>query len=187
MTALSHTQRLTIFSPERSFALTPDALVWRDRRGEGRLAFADIARVRLYRFPNLSGPDQGRVVLKPRRGPKIVVSSVYYRGLGRIEDRGESFAPFAQALLGRIAAVNPAAVIILGPSRLLWGTYLTLLILGGLVLAGALIAFASGAMTLKATPSLAILIAFLPVCWRAVRAGGPRRLTPAELSPTGAA
>jgi hypothetical protein len=73
MSEFVHAVRPNTFTTERSFRLTDDALTWEGGRGPGRLAFADIDRIRIHDAPMALGPSLRRCVLRPRHGAKLFI------------------------------------------------------------------------------------------------------------------
>jgi hypothetical protein len=85
-----------------------------------------------------------RCVIKPRRGRKLVISNLHFRGLANFEDRAGQFRPFVNSLIRSVAAANPEVAFISGMPRALW--------IAWIVLAAAIVI---------ATPLLVILVVAL--------------------------
>jgi hypothetical protein len=126
----SYRFRATMFTQETTYSAGAAALSWGDGGAEGRLAYADIRKVRAYGAPGMpSGgtSNQARCVLRPRRGRAIVLGNQSFIGVGRFEDRSAAFDPFATALTERIAMANPQVVFIKGMPGALFAFWLILL------------------------------------------------------------
>jgi len=88
--------------------------------------------VRIYDSPGMTGltgqvaPAFTRCVIRPKRGRAIVLSSNHFVGLGRFEDRTETFRPFVDALIERVKSANPAARLLAGMPPALWWTWVAL-------------------------------------------------------------
>ncbi len=126
MIEIQYSSRPNAFSPEQVLRLEGDSLILIEQGKAKQLALADVVRVRLLVSPGLRSygnevmPVSGICKLRTRDGGKRTLTSLHYRGIGQIEDRSDSYAPFIEALLPRIAAANPAAVFLSGMSMGLW-------------------------------------------------------------------
>src|SRR5262245_58961718 len=116
--------RPNIFVPERTYQLDPDALVWKDSRGQGRLPYQDIFKVRTDSLLNPVGPIMRQCVLHRSYGTKVVLKSTHYIGLSNMEDRSASYRPFVDELLFRVAVANPHARFMVGLTWPMWMTWL---------------------------------------------------------------
>ena len=122
----SYSFRLSQFQKEATYRLGERALLRTVDGKETSLSLADIRSVRIYDSPSagLAGamvaPGFRRCVIRPRHGKTIVLSSNHFESFGRFQSRSESFEPFLDALIRRIAAVNPAAEFWAGMPMGLW-------------------------------------------------------------------
>lgn len=174
MSEFVHVVRPNIFTTDRSFQMTDDAVTWEGGRSPGRLAFAEIERIRIHDAPMAYGPGLRRCVLRPRRGAKLFIPSLHYKRFGVTEDRSASYAPFVRELVARIARANPNVQIIAGRTRAAQAVWIVLLVSLVLVLALALVMLVSGQFPWQAIFMMPILIGFLPMTWRTARHPGPR-------------
>lgn len=89
---------------EFSFRLEPDALAWKLGRRNGRLAYRDIARLRLgYRPANLAG-SRFIAEIWSRAGAKLQIASVSQRSLFDFQNLAPQYRAFVVELGRRIAA-----------------------------------------------------------------------------------
>ena len=68
-------------------------------------------------------PGFDRCVIRRRQGGAIALSSNHFVGLGHFENRSASYAPFVEALIGRVAAGNPATIFRSGMPIALWSLW----------------------------------------------------------------
>lgn len=178
MAAPTHSYRPNIFVPERTFRLEDGALAWSDGRVAGRLKLAEIARLRVYAMPASLVPGLRRCIVRRKGGGKVVIGSTHYLHLGVTEDRAATWAPFVRALIERTAAANPAVILVSGQAWAMWAMWVLLTVGSLLVLAGMLAVLVEGEFPLGALVSVAVVAAFLPLCWRMVARGRPRTVDP---------
>jgi hypothetical protein len=175
---LVHRVRPNIFSAEKEYRLEPQALTRSSGAAEvDRLPYREIARLRLETLPSGIG-RQRRCVVGARAGSRWVLLSGHYAGLGRLEDRSESYEPFMRALVSRVRAANPGAVLERGHSRIMWFVWLILLMLSLHVVGALVFAAAFGGAPWSALPAAMFLVGVVPTTWRSVRTGRPTRFDP---------
>jgi hypothetical protein len=93
---------------EFSFRLEPDALAWEVGRRNGRLAYRDIARLRLgYRPANLAG-SRFIAEIWSRAGAKLEIVSISQRSLFDYQNLAPQYRAFVAELARRIAASGGA-------------------------------------------------------------------------------
>jgi Kdo2-lipid IVA lauroyltransferase/acyltransferase len=115
MNDLSYSFRINRWSEETEYRQDHDALCWANARGEGRVAYAAIAKVRVFKVRYLgSRRNYWRCDLRDMGGRKIRLQAAHFTGDGRIEDRTGAYIPFIEQLRSRIAAANPAAAFDVG-------------------------------------------------------------------------
>jgi hypothetical protein len=119
----SYEFRGSLRTQTQTYAATDDALSWPG----GRLAFEDIASLRLYRVPGMRSLGYGTVVRASRRctirardGKKIVLTDQHFLGFGRFEDRSAAYVPFVRALIASVAACSPGTRLFVGMPPALW-------------------------------------------------------------------
>jgi KDO2-lipid IV(A) lauroyltransferase len=104
----SYFYRPFALSPERRYWLESDALAWKDDRRAGRLAYADIIEVQIFKARYLgASATYWNCVLIPRSGEKIKLCAASRTGFRTVEDRSATCIPFLKELLARIAVANP--------------------------------------------------------------------------------
>jgi len=136
---LTYTLRLSRISEEATYRLSEEALHATTLRGTQTLPLSEISMVRIYDSPGMTGltgqiaPAFARCVIRQKRGRAIVLSSNHFVGLGRFEDRTETFRPFVDALIARLRSANPAAKLVAGMPPALWWTWVMLLAVVALV------------------------------------------------------
>jgi len=114
------------FQKEATYRVTDRALLRTVDGKETSFSLADIGSVRVYDSPSMGlasaliAPAFRRCVIRPRHGKTVVLSSNHFESFGRFQNRRESFDPFLDALLPRIAAANPAAEFWAGMPMGLW-------------------------------------------------------------------
>jgi hypothetical protein len=138
---------------EQSYAVTEDALTWPG----GTVPLDRIAAISIYAVPGMRMLGYGTVAQPSRRctirlrdGRKIVLSSLHFLGLGRFEDRTQSYLPFMRTLISNVAARHPDVRLTTGmPSPLWWLWLMTfglLVLVLGIILLGVLIGVLSGSL-----------------------------------------
>lgn len=176
---LEHAFKATVFARERRYRLTGDALEWDDGEKHGAIALRDVVRVRVFRQPGGGmGPTMRRTIVHARDGGKVLLASNHYVSLGHIEDRADTYRPFVAALVERVAARNPQAVIQVGHHWLLWLTWLVLMVAAIFVtVLAAVIAF-KGEAPWQAVIYVPLVLAYIPMALRIVGGSRPRRVDP---------
>lgn len=116
----SYRFRPRIVGGEHVFSLTPDALEYESSGRFERIAYRDIARVRLsYRPANMT---LYRFVtdIWPREGKKLALVSVSASAPFHFESKGAAYRAFLLELFRRIGTVQPAFRIETGMARWRW-------------------------------------------------------------------
>ena len=190
----SYRFRATMFTKETAYRAGADALSWGDNGAEGRLAYTDIRKVRVYGAPGMpfgGASKQVRCVLRPRRGRPIVLGNQSFIGVGRFEDRSAAFYPFAAALTERIANANPQIVFVKGMPGALFVFWMILLPIVAIIAPVSAIAVVAMLAQGQSPPRamygvtamlLAFLFAIIPnakTAWR----NRPRRVDPRAGAP----
>ncbi|MGH6923515.1 MAG: hypothetical protein ACRED5_07220 [Propylenella sp.] len=171
----THTVRRSIFAKERTYRLEPDAVAWTEGKSSGRVRYADVKGIHIYSMPPAMGQTVRRTVLRGNFRRKLKIQATHFLGFGRTEDRAESYFRFMEQLLARITAANPQVAIHAGQGWPLYIFWLVIFLASIVILALGAIMFAVGAFEAKALPAFAIVLLFLPVSWRIIRRGRPRR------------
>jgi KDO2-lipid IV(A) lauroyltransferase len=110
VTDLEYTFRVSPWSSEITYRPGLDALFWKGGHGQGRLDYAAIRVVHVYKVRYLgSRKTYWRCVLRYGLGRKICLQAAHFAGFRRIEDRTPTYIPFVKRLEARIAAANPDA------------------------------------------------------------------------------
>ncbi len=187
--------RLSLARSETTYRIEGDALVWSEGGENGRLPFSEIRQIRIYGSPGIGfggstvAPSFQRCVVKPRQGRAHVFSSNHYVSLGKFEDRSATFRPFIEALIRRVAAVNPATQFISGMPGVLWAIWalilLSVVILAPLALLVIIIDLLSGggfsATHLAVTIFLLGILFTLGSRWRMLVRNRPQQLDPGPM------
>ncbi|HTS93313.1 MAG TPA: hypothetical protein VMG55_14985 [Stellaceae bacterium] len=188
----SYTFRLSQFQKEATYRATESALFCTIDGKETSLPLAEIRSLRVYDSPSMGfasalvAPGFRRCVIRPRHGRTIVLSSNHFESFGRFRDRHQSFDPFLDTLLRRIAAANPTAEFWAGMPMGLWLFWIVTLI--GVVvvtpLLVLLIVMAAMGKIEIAFPAVIAGVLLLGILFRfrsylrALRAGRSRRFDP---------
>jgi hypothetical protein len=100
---LTYRYRPRMIGGDFSFRLEPDALAWELGRRNGRLAYRDIARLRLgYRPANLAG-SRFIAEIWSREGMKMEIASISQRSLFDYQNLAAEYRAFIIELARRIA------------------------------------------------------------------------------------
>ncbi len=105
---MSYRYRPRMMGAEFAFRLEPDALAWDLGRRNGRIAYRDIARLRLgYRPANLAG-SRFIAEIWSRAGAKLEIASITQRSLFDYQNLAAEYRAFVVELARRIAASGDA-------------------------------------------------------------------------------
>jgi Kdo2-lipid IVA lauroyltransferase/acyltransferase len=112
MASLQHTFRLGLRHPERTYRMEPGAVEWQDPRGRGRITYAEIDQIYLFKVRKFGVGGQtralmSRCVLRARSGETITLAQDHYVRFGAREDRLRSFRLFTDVLVARVSTANP--------------------------------------------------------------------------------
>ncbi|MCH8488360.1 MAG: hypothetical protein LAT81_00340 [Oceanicaulis sp.] len=167
-------------SSRRSYQLERDGVAWRIGRRSGRIAFSDIASVRLNLTPAAS-QFHSACVITGRSGRRHTITEAYKpRFFGDATKRTESFMAFTRALLTAVPAANPAVELGAGPSRSEWITAVIVLTVIAATIAGGIVIMAiHGRIVWSALAFMGVLLTLAPGFWGMARSGGPKPLDPA--------
>jgi len=103
-----YAQRKNLFEKaETEYRLEDDALVWTGQYGEQRMPFSSIRHVRCSHAPTRMKLGRYLVTVTAKNGQSLTIDNMHFKGVGDFEERTKQFVPFARALLGRLAAVQP--------------------------------------------------------------------------------
>jgi hypothetical protein len=188
----THGFRASLASREKTYRLTSTALVTEADGDELAIPFGDIRAIRVYGAPGARSaygpiaPGVRRCVVHTRQGPRVVLSSNHFLGLGRFEDRTDTFEPFVDALVRRVAAMSPSTVFQAGMPVGLWLLWAG--VIGGVCALAAIVILVTvvdmarrGRVEWGAVALDAAMLGTLWGAWSfvpAVRAARPRRFDP---------
>lgn len=111
MTERAYSLRVSRWGSETSYRHDDDALHWTGADGSGSVRYADITKVRIYKFRYFgSRASYWRCVLHCADGRKIRLQAAHHVAFRRVEDRSAAYIPFIKQLESRIAAVNPSVI-----------------------------------------------------------------------------
>lgn len=145
------------------------------------LPLANIAAMHLSLAEGTGGA--ARCVLTDQSGRKHMFSDRYWpqwkkgerRRWGRNQLRKESFWALTLPLAQELAAVNPQAVIMTGPSRAEWVASCIVAVLAiAVIIIGVGLMLANWQFPLAAMAFMGAVAAYLPMLWLVIRTGGPR-------------
>jgi hypothetical protein len=117
---LSYRFRPRIVGGEHVFSLTSDSLKFESSSRHDKIAYRDIARIRLsYRPANMS---LYRFIAEiwPREGKKLTLVSVSASAPFHFENKGAAYRAFLLELFRRMGAVQPAFRVETGMARWRW-------------------------------------------------------------------
>jgi hypothetical protein len=147
----------------RQFRLRPDALEWRSGWRHGRIAYADIRRVRLsFAQVNLN-TNRFLAEIWPASGAKIVIASTSWKSLAEQEPLDRDYRGFIAEMHRRIVAVDGAAAFETGSPRLRYWLGVAVLVATSVALAGLIVQALRGGETVGALFVAGFLALFL---WR---------------------
>jgi len=175
----AHSARNSLIDRERTYWLTPDKLQWREADTEYRLAYDQIAEMRLIRYASFDGEQYQCKLTAPGQG-KLKIRSHHYAGLSRFENRTSTYAPFVRELARRIASASPDARFRAGGLglQIMWISVLVIYVAVLVLLA---LAFLGG---MDPTPGKIAVIAGLvgtaPFIWRQIGKNRGERFDPAD-------
>jgi hypothetical protein len=167
------------FEKERRWTVDGTGLAWQAEDSSGRLAYSDIASIRLDYGATRADFARFRCHVTGRTGTYTVVSS-HFDGPGSFSDRRDTYAPFVRTLIVRTAAANPRCRFHAGvsPARF-WATAL-LLFVSLIVLATAVLSLGVPALWYLYL-KIAVLIVLLPVAFIWIKRNRPRRFQPSAI------
>lgn len=106
--AMTYRYRPRMMGAEFAFRLEPDALAWDLGRQNGRIAYRDVARLRLgYRPANLAS-SRFIAEIWSREGTKLEIASITQRSLFDYQNLAAEYRAFVVELARRIAASGGA-------------------------------------------------------------------------------
>ena len=179
-----YAHRLHAFVGERCYRVGSQALSWSDADGgQGQLEFGDVRKLQLRYSPGRLVERRYTLDLIARRGKRLRINNLHYRGFADFEDRSDSYRPFVLNLHRALALANPALQCAGGST---WaGHLLHLGIALGLLLllAVAGLALLSAGLAWLIVVKLALIVFYMPRLWRFLKRNRPGRydpLTPPE-------
>ena len=143
--------------------------------GELLLRWADVREIRLTYAPTRFKTWRHKLTLRGPAGA-WVIDNVHYAGVGRFEDRSDSFGPFVLACVEQVAEQAPGAAARLGAAPLAYWAQLLFVAAAFSLLAMVVITLPvnfTGMIWLK----LALVAAMLPVLFVFVVRSRPRRIS----------
>jgi hypothetical protein len=179
----TYTQRPHAFASERLWMAGPEALTWKDDKGEGRLAYADLAEVRLAYAPTRVQKNRFLLSLKSVEGSPLHIGNESYRGLADFEDRSAAFRDFVFALHRAVAATNLAVRFVAGNTS---GWYALHWLMTGLAMAAiiaGLVFFLTFGLVWVALIKVGLIVYYLPTLRRYLARNQPRRYDPLAIPP----
>jgi hypothetical protein len=176
--ATTYAYRPSVLGATWSFRLTPDAIAWDAGRRSGRIAYGDVARVRMSFRPATLQSQRFLTEIWSRDGTKLRILSSSWKSMVEQTRLDDSYRAFVVALHRRLAGANARVDYVSGASPFLYWLGLATFVATSLVIAALIVrvtqAGAAGAALLIA----AFLAGFL---WQA--GGYFRRNLPGRYSP----
>ncbi len=112
--------RPRLIGAEHIFSLTPDAIDFEASNRRQRIAYRDIARIRLgYRPANMTF-HRFITEIWPHDGKKLVIVSVSASGPFNFENKGAAYRTFLMEFFRRVETVQPGLQIEAGMARWRW-------------------------------------------------------------------
>lgn len=103
---------------EREWRAEQDALTTRGVSGrERRLAWRDVANVRLYADPARGRAWRYVFEIRPKHGPRVLIDNAHFLARGVYEDRSAAYTPFVKAALAQLARANPRVRVLLAETQ----------------------------------------------------------------------
>ena len=177
--APTYSHRHSALAVERTYRLADDALVWEDEGvGGGRMAYADIASVRLAYRPSRVQPDRFLATIYPKKGQFVRLSNSSYRGIGDFLMHDEAYSDFLTALHQRLSDGGYDISFRKGSGPIGYAANLAMTagILGGIpVLAFYMVSLGHYGL---AVAKLLIIAWFVPTLLRFIKRSRPQRYRP---------
>jgi KDO2-lipid IV(A) lauroyltransferase len=114
MAVKSYSYRHYMLSAERRYQLEPDALTWKDRHREGRIAYRDVEQLSVFKVRFLGSSATYWSCVLSTRSAKIRLSAAMRESFRSVEDRTTTYIPFIKELEARVAKANPNRRMIVG-------------------------------------------------------------------------
>ncbi|MEZ5876653.1 MAG: hypothetical protein R3D43_02190 [Tepidamorphaceae bacterium] len=181
---VSYSQRFNLLERYRTYHLDEDAVVWEDEEGEaGRMAYGDIARVRLSSWPDLQA---GTVyaVISPRRGKALKLSNRSYVSPGNFDMQQDAFAVFLRALHQKLAAHGEDVSYRLGATGAGYAATIFICCALFIFIAGTIYAVLADASAIMGAVAVVIMLGFVPWLGRFLIAARPGTYRPGDLNPS---
>jgi hypothetical protein len=166
-------RRDAISRGERQWRADDDALVTIDTAGsERRFAWKNMIAVRLCFEPRRFRPFRYVLEFTPKKGRKITLDNAHYLGVGRFEDRSDTYTPFVRSAIERLRAVKPNMHALIGetPKRYFFLLLVSLFILGGIALALVTFPTPIDGLPYANLIKFGIILLMLPIFWRVLGA-----------------
>ena len=183
MTNPTYTHRQHAFAAERTYELKRDALVWREEGSwvEQRMAYADIAEVRLAYRPSRAQTDRYMATIVSRTSGVVQLTNTSFQSFGSFTSDNAGYATFLRALHQRLAQTGSTATFRKGSSMLGYAVNMAMTV-GTLIalIAATVYLLANGSFGIVAV-KLIVVAVFLPTLYRFMLRSRPGRYDPREL------
>jgi hypothetical protein len=111
-----HAFKAHVWAAERRYCAEAEALTWSEPAAagkvpmQGRLDYAQLRRVRLRCPTGQQVAKVGVLDLWPRRGRRMRIVSIHFRGVLDVEDRAASYRDFVRALHAALVGRPPGTI-----------------------------------------------------------------------------
>ena len=174
--------RSNAFVGERTHRLTDDALTWEEEgKPPGRIAYDDIAEVRMTFAPTRAATNRYRTRIVPRSGQRLELFNTHYVGIADFPERNAAYVAFLTELHRRLAERGTQTTFRKGSSPFAYILNGIVTAMTFVVVAGAFLYFANFGTIWLVVAKIAIILAFVPVLIRFMRRTVPEPYDPRAL------
>lgn len=117
---LEYTYKPSLMGAPCEFRLTADALHWNVGRGQGRIPYGSIRRIRLSFRPVTLATYRFVAEIWSDGAPKLIIASTSWRSVVEQQRQDAAYAAFVRALNHRVAAAGGATAFQAGSPHLLY-------------------------------------------------------------------
>lgn len=174
---ISHSNKNSIFSDEKTYALDDDVLTWSSDTVNGTVPYGSIRKLQLMEYPSQIG-TAWQCKLWTSGGEKLIIRSEHFAGFADPEDRFSTFAPFVAGLTQAIKRANPEAKLVFG-SNIYWIFWIICFVAFVLLTILCAMALLGGADWSLGMFAIATGM-FAKFVWSLVKKGGAKPLDPAN-------
>lgn len=171
--------RAHAFVKDRTFLLTPDALVWgEDDAPVDGVFYDDIAEVRVTYAPTRVARNRYRTQVIFKQGGMVELFNTHYAGFADFEERNAAYSAFVTALHRRLAERSATVVYRKGSSPAAYVGNLVLTFGSFAMIALAFVLLFNFGIVWLAVVKLGIILFFVPTLIRHLRRSRPQDYDP---------